>query len=382
MDRNFVKIMTESFYNDFELKQYNILENRQTIIQEIVQEINGLMDNLKLEDDETFYHVHEELSRSQQQHLIYSVIVEHLFDKYGLFEQIKLLENKQFDTKEEFITELGGALAAPDFTVDFISGGQYHNIGEVLRASSPALSLGFTGVLSLGVLIAAICYWKQISNVGWKTLSSLNDLNKKISEKIHNYTKQGKIKNILFANNVDYCWKECGLNPKMLSRFIGFAFHNDKLYTGEARDQADCLSVCYLKWTLDQVKVLCSAYVSCLENTGERDKVLTDINIFLQNPTTGICNEYYKLLKKHYEDYQDAIDVIFRDQHDLKERYKQEYQKILHNTLKTYSTAKGLTYSQNEDRTNSQIPRKPQYNDNKKPGNFPNKKPNINPYRK
>lgn len=322
MNRPFVKLMCESYYNDAKLKNSNIWSKKDDAVLELQIEINSLMETVKMEDEDLYFYLHKEYTESQSQKLIYSLLNEHMLEKYG--------DGNPYDrilTADEaisIINEDGGATA----------------IGGMFAGAASALSMAggiATGGLLIGgiLTVIAILKWKQVSRLQWAALDGLNVINQKISAMIGDFTKAGRVKRAIFVNTVDDCWKKCGIKPEEISALVGFALKSQSFSSPEADKQADCLSSCYLNWTLSQIIVLCEGYVKCLQSTGERTGELTDLNIFLDRPAGSACSAYYDIIKKHHADYMDAIDIIFHDEPSLKENWKRRYHEALSLGLKS-----------------------------------------------
>lgn len=352
MDRPFLTLMCDSFYDDAHLYNSKIWTNKTEAINELKSEMFTLMDNVKLEDKPFYIALHENLNRIQQQKIIYLLLSEYVMQKFGgksIFEEVDLTS---FETPEQFLLSesasfLGG-LSSIFTGADSIVGGASTAAGGALQsATAVASGLGFTGSLAgvLGGLILAITMYKGLSRVGWASLTALNKINIHISDFIHHLTRSGKVKRAIFHVNADECYRRCNIDPQDLSRWVGLALSGKIFSTPKSREQSGCLSICYLNWNLKQVEVLASSYKECLINTGERSDQMNDLSVFLQSPASTVCQAYYNLLKQHYDAFKDAVEVIFRQNTGDIELWMRKYKDILNNALSTKSKINPLDRS-------------------------------------
>ena len=73
MDRQFIKLMVESYFNDKNLNSLNLWANRNTCVTELNNEIVTLINNIKLENESFYFELHN-LGRGNQQELIYKML--------------------------------------------------------------------------------------------------------------------------------------------------------------------------------------------------------------------------------------------------------------------------------------------------------------------
>ena len=273
MDRPFLSLMCDSFYNDAHIKDFKIWESKEHAINELKSELFNLMDNVKLEDKDFYVSLHKDLDRSQQQKITYLLLSEYMSQKFSgksIYESVDLT---QYDNLEQFLlSEDGGALGALGALWDGfgnLASGSAHavggltsaagaglnavgSVGNAVAGAGTATALGLTGTMmvSLATMAILIVAYKGLSRVGWASLSALNKTNQIISDFVHNLTRSGKVKRAVFHVNVDECYRKCNIDPKDLSRWVGLALSGKSFSTPLARDQAACLSTCYLNWNL------------------------------------------------------------------------------------------------------------------------------------
>ena len=312
MNHPFIKEMAGAYYNDFQLRSSNIWENKQAAINEISSEMIGLMENLKLDDIDIYVSLHEDFDPGHQQQILYSLIHQYLNESHGLYDDVyEDVDLTAYDTPEAFLYEY--------YTGEFI---QEFAVG-------PALLGAFGGALAI------IAGYKKISRAGWKILATLNDVNKKIAKTIDGLTKSGKIKQAILVHNSEACYKKCGVKPNEVSRWAGMALSSNVMVTPESRKQAVCLTECYLQWTIQNVTFLAKAYADCLRGTGERGNEINDIIAILSHPPSShVCKSYFDLLKQHYDNFKDTIEVIFKDDPNLANQWNMHYKKVLEQNLK------------------------------------------------
>ena len=383
MDRPFIKLMCESYYNDLNLSKVDLFKDRNKIINEFYDELSTLMENVKIEDEDLYYEIFKELDRGSHKNLSYFLITDYLTHKYNMFETVDI-DLSSFNTPEQYLLEYYNPTMAPDVIGNVLGVGSSlpsagANPGAVGAAMDAAMSNAASSLVSIpavlggiATMLAVIGFWKNISRAGWKALTALNDMNKKVSDIIHNLTRSGKVKQALFVTNADICWKKCNYKPEELSRFVGFVLSGRYVVTTKAEKQVDCLAACYLNWTLQQVGALCQGYVKCLEATGERDVKLNDLNVFLHQPAGAECKKYYDILKQHHDDFFDSIAVIFQSNPTNCEYWKRKYYQMLHDHLSNVSAPRTgnlqKSYLSGQKETSNQH-------------NTPQNKPNFNPRR-
>lgn len=292
MDRPFVKKMCESYYIDKQLDQSKIWNNKESCINELINEINAIIINTKIENDETYYESIS-YSRRHQQETIYNLLNEYLEDKYNA-------------PKENVIRE--------DFT-------------------GPEM-MGLTGLFfGLASLVTAKWYG-EISRAGYRIVNAFGKLNDKIHSFLKKRTAESRMKYAMLVSHLNICQRKCGIdNEKSLGATVGMGLTGQAL-SGKSQTQANCIADCFLKYSIEQLKVLAGAYVDCLKNTGEKIEHLSDVSILLSKPMGDQCREYYDFLEKFNSDFREVLDVLFKENPRKRQDYMNLYNEILNDVAR------------------------------------------------
>lgn len=335
MDRPFIKLMCNSYYNDYNFNKVIGLENRTEVVEDMIIEMNSLMDALKFEDEESYFYVHKELDRTDQQKLIYLLLSEYAIERYNLFTP-KIYDNHLMQDPEAL-------LLSENFKIDDTLKNLTYQKNDNIKIdkSNKLLGLSYTSMTLLSVL-GALAFWKSISRSNWKIMVDLNNINNSISNWINEKTRSGRVKRMLLVTNFEKCWKHCGISSSDLSKYAGLYISNG-LASQSTIKNVDCLTDCYLNWSLQNMEHLAKMYVECLQVTGERSIKLSDMNIFLKEPQGADCKAYYDHLKEHKENFHEVLDVLYRYEDPAErtrkiEYYTRKYDTILNDTLNTKPT--------------------------------------------
>lgn len=334
MNHPYIRQMCEAYYNDMQLGKSKIWKDKDSSVSELFSEMVGLMNNLKLEDEPAYFEIHT-LGTGQQQKILYFLMTEYMSQKYDMFNIIEDVDVARYESAEAFIMDsfAGGIGQMIGGAGNVVGGAARATFGVLGSASAAAAANPATAVLGIAVsIIAFIALYKQISKAGWSILSALNTANKAVAQFINEKTRSGRVKRAILVNNLDTCFKRCNIDPNNLSRWAGMALTNSILSTPKAKQQADCLSYCYLDWTLNQVGVIAKGYADCVRGSGERGTDISDITIFLQTPVNA-CKDYHSLIVRHHSDYNDAIEVLFQSDSGIREQWRRKYNEELQKAL-------------------------------------------------
>lgn len=297
MNHSFIKEMCEAYYNDNFLYTEG-LQKAETVSL-FYKEIINTVENLKLEDFDMYVSLNEDYSLSFQQNIIYSLlntyVSENIDSTFLSIWDTHPIKFEESNSPEEYINEGIGVIAAS----------------------------AITGALAL------IGLWKPLSRVAWAALKKLNALNRTIAGLVHVGTVSGKVKQTVLVQNLDQCYKKCGIDPRKVSALAGFAMDDRSLTSKRALEQVRCLTKCYLDWSIYQVKFLAEAYINCLKGVGEFDENINNITIFLKQPPRGICRKYYDILVEHRDEFSHVIGYVFRRDRSQKEYWAKTYDDAL-----------------------------------------------------
>lgn len=285
MNRQFIKEMCEAYYSDKGLKKFDF--DKEEMLTVLYNEVINCIENLKIEDSEAYVSLNEDVSVSAKQNIIYSLldqfVHENIDSSFPSIWNIHPVKFEESSSPEEYLSEI-------------------------------ALTTLGGGVLAMTAGIIAA--WKPLSRIAWNALKKLNALNKTVTEMVHKSTVSGKVKQTILVNNLDQCFKSCGIDPKKVSALAGFAVDNRALTSEKSIKQVRCLTKCYLDWTVTQVQFLAEAYINCLKGTGEYDNDINSLTVFLKQTPRGVCKQYYDILSKHRDEFRDVVSYIFRNDRD------------------------------------------------------------------
>lgn len=311
MDLHYIKMITESYYNDHPNIQH-LYKTRKDYVNDIFEEIKTIIAGARLEN----YQIYQELQsydKRDQQKILYHLIEMSLYDRFP--KDIKLYcEQEDYDKIYEAY------------------------LNESILTISAATGLG---VLLLNLL------WRTtpISKVRWNALNTFDAVNEKIHKLISKFTKESRVNTAIMYNNAQKCYNECGIKDtktdfswRLPASLMSHSSdrHKDNINafeTVKSREQAYCLTNCYLDWSINQLGEFASNIVTCLRNTGERGNELSDINIDLfEVPSNSICKPYFDIFKDYKKYFIDALDVVCKDSTE-KEVYLRKYSEILNEKL-------------------------------------------------
>ncbi len=317
MNHPFIKSMSEAYYNDFNLNSLNIWKTKQQAINELSNELIGLMNNLKLEDENLYIELHENSDMGFNQKVLYNLLDNYLSEIYNINSDILEFDDlTKYKTSEEFLLN--------------------YSEGVMLGAAVGGL---------LSILIG-IANYKKLSKVQWHILTKLNDLNKKVATFINKKTLSGKVKQAVFNNNTQTCYKKCNVKDSEVTAWAGISLNSNSLVPTYAAKQVDCLIECYLLTMLQNIEFLCESYSNCLKGSGERGKDINDIMLLLSPVSSeGICKPYFKLLKEHYVVFREAVEVLFEDP-QKRDEWNQKYKSVLSQQLKLGTINNGFSNKQ------------------------------------
>lgn len=324
MDRPYIKLMAECFYNDYQLQ--TIWKDKSTALSELTDYLNLMMDNVKLEDSSFYFELHTNYDKGQQQKIIYFLLTEYVAETYcGLdFTKTKSLDEVIDELLENDLSSVSPLM---------------HGLKQIAGTVSDAIpfsaaGLGLSSIGAFAAVLGIVLQWKNISRAGWLICDTFNKLTQQLAKFVSELTAPHRVKRAIFVTNADQCFRTCGVSSGSLSRLVGFALQRHGISTEKANNQADCLAGCYLKWTLEQVKLLAESYIKCLQATGERGEIPSDLSVFLKEPSGSQCRVYYDILHRHYKSYQEAIDVIFVNDLEKREHWNRQYHVMLNDGLK------------------------------------------------
>lgn len=323
MDRKYITLLCESFFNDH-LVEKNTKFNKSEIIGEMVDEVTSTMDNLWLEDRNTYDEVYN-YNKSYQQQLVYNMLYEYFLEEYNInLHPFSVMIEEMADSGELSIFDEG--------------------FGAIAFGAVNALA-NFLGPFGSAALIIAFIFscWGVLDRSSWHVMTGIHNITQKIAEIIANVTRGGRVKRLIFVTNLEQCMKTCGItNPTELSRFVGYALTNKMIITDKSKKQALCLSGCYVEWVIKSVEMLASAYARCLRLSGaSKDSDISASSIFISTIPSRECSEYFNVLKEHYESFCDVAEVMKRhvDKDSLLNKYNQALDAGLKDGFRQHATS-------------------------------------------
>lgn len=302
MDLRYIKLITESYYNDNK-KVQEIYKSKDSFLNDIYEEIQTILTNFRLESPTEYFNLYTNYDKGQQQKILYNLI--------------EMSLNDRFPEAFPLYTELTE---------------QHYN--EIIL-NEGVMTVPFT-ILGAAVAIVAGVTSTHVGKIIWSLMTKFNNLNNRIHDFIKRFTAIDRVKLAIIKNNCEDCYKKCGIeNEKDISLYIGNSVQREhhplSWETQKGREQAYCLTNCYLNWSLDQLDMLVKAYVSCLRNSGQRGNDMNDIQLMmLSAPSDSICKPYYDLLKDHKAQFDDIVDVVCKDTME-KEDFKRRYTEVINN---------------------------------------------------
>lgn len=316
MDLKYLKSICESYYNDHDLVK-QLYENKQLFLLDIFEEIKTLLAVTRLENPSLHFEFHTNYDTRDQQKIIDILIETALHDRFP--NDYKIYAEEQ-DYKELYNSTLIN---------ESVSGTLAASLGIVLLTGLAQVFLNST----------------SFNKVKWKALNSLNTVTEKIHKFMTRWSAQSRVNNAIIFNNAQKCYTKCGIKSLddiswRISPSLNNRTKNDPNYdnifnfeTPKGRNQAYCLSNCYLQWSLDQLEPLLNAYVNCLRNSGERGFELNDLNIdLLSLPSSEICKPYLKLITDHKAAYDEVLRQICEDTEE-KEKFLRMYHDVVNRVL-------------------------------------------------
>lgn len=299
--------MVESYYNDNSALLKMIYPTKYSFVDDIYTEIESILSTCRLEDLETYLELYNDYDKGQQQKILYALIEYSLYDRFP----------DQFPLYETNYDEL------------------YNRV--IINESLAGFTAGFLSILFIAAAAAVFTHTTPFNKVKWSIMTKFQEINEKIHKFIKDSTKKGRVKLALTFNNAEECYQKCKIKDKSdISVFIGGGYRqadsNDSIVnfeTPKSREQAHCLTTCYLRWSLNQIDLLLQSYITCLRSTGERGVDMSDIAAALTSaPSSKMCDPYWKLLKDHRDNFKDVLDVVCKDAME-----KEEYIRMYHETL-------------------------------------------------
>lgn len=288
MDRPFIKQMCEAYYVDKRLDQTKIWNTKEESVNELMNEINSLIVNARLENDDIYYEAIS-YTRRHQQEMIYNLLNEYMEDKYDV---------GQTTIVQEFVGEVG---------------------------------IGFAVFAPVAAFLAAHFYG-EISRAGYRIVNAFGKLNDQIHKFLKKRTSESRVKYAMLISHLNICQKKCGIDSeKELGRTVGMGLTGQAL-SEKSQQQAECVKDCFLRYSIEQLKVLAGAYVDCLKSTGEKIDNLSDVSILLKKPMGEQCREYYDYLEKFNSDFREVLDVLFEKNPRGRQNYINMYNEILNDS--------------------------------------------------
>lgn len=305
MDLKFIKLMVESYYNDSQIVK-SIYANKNEFINDIYTEIESIISSCRIEDKDVYLELYD-LDKGKQQKILYTLIEQSLYDRY------------------------------PDQFSFYIS--DYDKLYDiVINESLSGLAAGALGLGLSGLLLGIASQTTPVNKIKWSIMSKFQQINERIHKFITSLTKSGRVKTAIVFNNANECYQKCGIHDQNeISNFINGSLRNPgsstdnilHLETTKGREQAHCLTTCYLKWSLNQVSVLLQSYLNCLRQTGQRGFDMNDIkSTLMTTPTSKICEPYFKLLKDHRKQFEEVLDVVCKNSIE-----REEFERLYDDTL-------------------------------------------------
>lgn len=337
MDHPFIKMMVGSYYNDSDIVK-TIYKNPKEFQTMMFTEMTSLLDSVKLEDSSFYFELHTNLDRGQQQKVLYHLIEHSLNNihpnEFPMYEEVALDDYIMFT--EGFFSKLTATHAIlSGLTAVFLMSGQMRNVSKAV----------------------------------WGMMSKFANLNNKIHDYIGKFTKPGRVKLAVIYNSVEECYAKCGItNIKDISPWTGNSISNRvddskapiyrTVETRQSREQAECLTDCYLNWSLQQLEILLTSYLTCLRQTGERGTDLNDLKFDFVLPSNSICSPYQKLIKEHRAAYSDILDVVSVNAIE-REKYERMYSDVLN---KAFSATSRINKPFSQPTQNPKFNTKPNFN--------------------
>lgn len=298
MDLKYLKSLCECYYTDH-LPIQKLYNNKTDFVNDIFEEMKNTFSNCRFENKEIDFDFNFNHDKIDQQKIVYNLIEMALYDRFP--DDIKLYyDDQDYDNIYDhmIITEIG-------------------ILPIMALVGVPLVVLTSLGYQSTG-----------FNKLKWTTIVNFNKLNDKIHNLISTISASSRVKSAIIFNNSQSCYNSCGIKDldKDLSWRIGASMVNSHTWKNEVsdlltnfetpkgREQAYCLTNCYLQWSLDQLEPLLNSYITCLYSVGERGNDLNDLKLnLLTIPSSSICKPYYTLLKDHQKLYCNIVEYISKD---------------------------------------------------------------------
>ena len=330
MDLKYLKSLCECYYTDHLDIQQLYSNNQNDFINDIFEEMKNIFSNCRYEDKDVDFDFNFNQDKINQQKIVYNLIEIALHDRFP--NDIKLYYDDQ----------------------------DYSNMyDQMIISESLALPIFALVSVSLAILSSLGYQSTGFNKIKWSTIVNFNKLNDKIHNIISNMSASSRVKSAVILNNSQSCYNSCGIKDvnKDLSWRIGASFLSHSKYqsnntdmlinfeTPKGREQAFCLTNCYLNWSLDQLEPLLNSYLSCLYSVGERGTDLNDLKLnLLTVPSSSICKPYYSLLKDHRKLYCDIVEYVSKDSSEEEEflrKYDDKINSILSKPIKHINSPTG-----------------------------------------
>lgn len=179
----------------------------------------------------------------------------------------------------------------------------------------------YGGKVTKGILYFASQFGKLLTSIG---------------KFITRHGRYWKFRYAIIQQNARKCYTECGVSEKDIGvlYYLSTGSKTPPISSPEAMRNAQCLSGCYIKYTMEVLSLLTKSYFICLKKTGDFDQVESigpdDILKVLSGlKLSNTCLDYYNEMKDLFSEFNHLLDYV----HGKNETKKTEAMRMLKEKL-------------------------------------------------
>jgi hypothetical protein len=244
-------------------------------------------------------------------------------DVYDLIKELRETDIELYDHLYDSPRLQQQAILMSYFQLEY---GSDEEIDESITIPTASIITGiflylYGGKLTKGILYFANQFGKLVTYVG---------------KGLTRHGRYWKFRYAIIQQNARKCYTECGVSEKDISVFhyLSTGSKEPMISSPKASKQAQCLSGCYIKYTIEVLSLLTKSYFVCLKKTGDFDQVQNigpdDILKVLSGlKLSNTCLDYYNEMKDLFSEFNHLLDYV----HGKNETKKTEAMRMLKEKL-------------------------------------------------
>lgn len=200
---------------------------------------------------------------------------------------------------------------------------------EHIYGSDEVLAEDFGAAVVAGGVMAILTYLyrdritKRILKTGKDIGEGFTKVGKYLSRKGRYWT----FRYAIIQQNAAKCYRACGVNEKDITVWHYIATKHDAIIgSKDSIKEGNCLSICYIDYTIETISLLAKSYFVCLKKTGDFQQALNARPDDLLNMLSGLqlsasCKDYYDLMREAFDNFYVLLDYVY-GKNEIKKKKK------------------------------------------------------------